>query len=225
MNTLDIVLILLVVFSALIAAKRGLLRSLLNLGAVVGAGILSRMLAQPVAGLCYDQFLHNKIQQELLEILPEGSVSGQVSAGIDSILAELPQPVVAIAKQFGLYPQLNEGTQVLTVEAIEQDYIVPVVTGVMAVIATVILFIVIGAVLKIIVGMIDKRATNKDSHKWVHGFNALLGGVVGLVKGVIPAAVFCAAANVLAPVIGNANFSELVDNSYFCQFIASFFNN
>ena len=224
MNTIDIILILLVLFFALIAAKRGFIRSLLNFGAVIAAGLLSRLLSHPAADLFYDYFLHGKIQTELLGILPEGSVSGQVSAGIEAVISELPQPIVAIAKQFGLLPQLNSGTQVLSVEAIEQDYIMPIVTGVTAIIASILLFFILSAILKIVVSLIDNRLTDKDNHKWVHGANALLGGVIGLIKGVIPAAVFCAAANVLAPAIGNANFTGLVNGSYFCQLTASLFH-
>ena len=224
MNSIDIVLILIVIFFALISAKRGLIRALLNLGAVILSGILSRTLAHPVADWFYGQFLHTKIETELLGILPEGSVSGQVSAGLDAILAELPQPVVAIARQFGLVPQLNNGTQILTVEGIEQDYIVPIVTGVAAVIATVLLFLIFSFVLKLLVALIDQSLNDKDKHKMVHGANMILGGVVGFVKGVIPAGIFCAAANVLAPAIGNANFSQLVNDSYFCRLVASLFN-
>ena len=224
MNSIDIILILLVVFFALIAAKRGLIRSLLNFGAMILAGVLSRLLAGTAADLFYGYFLHHQIEKELLTILPEGSVSGQVTAGIDSVLAELPQPIVAIAKQFGMYPQLSNGTEVLSVEAIEQDYIKPLVTGVAAVIATVMLFFVFSIILKLAVALISGRITDRDNHKWMHGANALLGGVVGLVKGVIPAAVFCAAANVIAPALGDSNFTELVNGSYFCRLTAALFH-
>lgn len=220
MNTFDIVLILLVIFLALLSAKRGLLRSLLNLGVVILSGILSRILANPVVDLLYTGFAHEPIRNKLLSLLPEGSVSGQ----IDSVLAQLPEPVIAIAKQFGLYPQLNNGTQVLSVEAIEMDYIKPVVTGVAVVVVTVILYFILSLILRFVANMINERLTDSDNHKWMHGVNAVMGGVVGLIKGVIPAGILCVAANLLTPVIGNANFTELVNSSYFCHLAANLFH-
>ena len=220
MNSFDIVLILLVVFFALLSAKRGLLLSLLHLGVVILSGILSRLLANPVADLLYTGFAHEPVQNKLLSILPEGSVSGK----IDAVLAELPQPVIAIAKQFGLYPRLSDGTQVLSVDAIEQDYIKPVITGVAVVIVTVILYFVISTILRFVANVINGRLTDSDNHKWMHGANAVLGGVVGVVKGIIPAGILCAAANLLAPVIGNANLTELVASSYFCRLTANLFH-
>ena len=102
MNTLDIAIILLIAAVVLISAKKGIIWSILNFGAVVLAGVLSRLLAKPASELFYQLFLHGKIMTELYKILPEGSVSGQIGAGIESVLNELPLPVVAIAKQFGL---------------------------------------------------------------------------------------------------------------------------
>ena len=219
MNIVDIVLILFIVGLALLSAKRGFLLSLLNLGAVVAAGILSRIFASPVSSVFYNAFCHGPIMEKLYEILPAGSVSGQINAGIDSVLSELPDALIAMARQFDLYPQISAGTEVLTVEAIEEEFIIPIVTGVVSIIASVFLFIIFNAILKIAARIINKRITDSDKHKFVHGSNALLGGAVGVVKGIIPAGIVCIVLELTAPLAGGT-LAELVGNSYFCGLAA-----
>ena len=223
MNTLDIAIILLIAAVVLISAKKGIIWSILNFGAVVLAGVLSRLLAKPASELFYQLFLHGKIMTELYKILPEGSVSGQIGAGIESVLNELPLPVVAIAKQFGLYPDLSGNTQVLTVEGIEEDYIVPIVVGVLSVVATVLLFIIFSIVLKFVARAVDHRFSDKDKHRFISRTNKLIGGIFGLIMGVIPAGILCAVLDLVAPAIGNDTLTALVDGSYFCNLIGSLF--
>ena len=224
MNILDIAVILLIIAVALFSAKRGFIWSVLNFAVVVVSGVLSRMLAGPASTLFYQYFLHGKIMTELYKFLPEGSVSGQIGAGVESVLNELPLPVVAIAKQFGLYPDLSGNTQVLTVEGIEEDYIVPIITGVLSVVATVILFFVICLLLKFIARAINNRLSDKDKHRFVSRTNALIGGAVGVVKGVILSGIVCAIIGLVAPATGNDSFISLVDGSFFCNLIGSLFH-
>ena len=221
MNSIDVILLIFMVASALLAAKRGLLLSLLNLGAVVLSGILSKICAAPVSALVYNYLLHETVSSKLYEILPEGSLSGQIGAGLESVLSELPKPLIAIAKQFNLYPDLSaSGTQVLTVEGIEEDYIMPLIIGILTILATIVLFVLFSILLRLIARMIDHKATNKKDHKHIHRSNALLGGLVGLVRSVIPAGVICVVLNLIAPATGSSTLAALVDNSYFCGIIA-----
>ena len=223
LNSIDVILIVLVALAAFVSAKRGFIWSVLNLGAVVLAGILSRLLAAPVSQLFYDYFLHGKIMGELNRVLPAGSVSGQLGEGINAVLEELPLPVAAIARQYGLYPDVTGSTQVLTVEGIEQDYIVPIVTGVLSIIATVLLFVIFSAILKIVAGMISRSLSDKKKHKFVSRTNALLGACLGAVKGIFFACIACVALNFLAPATGSDTLTPLVSGSFFCGLIAKLF--
>lgn len=223
LNPIDIVLIVIVLLAALISAKKGFIWSVLNLGAILLSSVLSKLCAAPVSHFFYDQFLHTRIMGELNRLLPAGSVSGQIGESIESILNELPLPVTAIAKQYGLYPNLSGGTQVLTVEGIEQDYIVPIVTGVLTIIATVLLFVIFSAILKIVAGAINHNLSDKDKHRFVSRTNTLVGAVFGLLKGVLLGAVACILLNLVSPVLGNGTLSAMTEGSYFCGLIASLF--
>ena len=220
MNSVDVIVLIFVGISVFLAAKRGLVLSLLNLGAVVLAGILSRGLAPYASEFFYNTFLHEKILSRMYEILPEGSVSGQVSAGVDRILSELPTSLIAIAKQYGLYPKLSADTQFLTVEGMETDYVIPLVTGILSIIATVLLFIVFLMILKIIAGLINRALTNKKKHKIVHKTNAIAGALIGVVKAVIPVGIICIVLNLVAPASGNTAVQNLINGSLFCSLVA-----
>ncbi len=223
LNSVDVVLLLIIAAAALISAKRGFIWSVLNLGAVVIASILSKLLAAPASQFFYDQFLHGRIMGDLERILPSGSVSGQIGEGIESVLEELPLPVTAIAKQYGFYPDLSGGTQVLTVEGIEQDYIVPIVTGVLAIIATVLLFVIFSAILKIVAGIINHNLSDKKKHKYISRTNTLLGAGFGVLKGVLIAGIVCVALDLIAPALASDTLSPLVTGSFFCGLIAKLF--
>jgi uncharacterized membrane protein required for colicin V production len=223
LNPIDIVLIIIVLLAAFISARKGFIWSVLNLGAILLSSILSKLCASPVSHFFYDQFLHTRIMGELDRILPAGSVSGQIGESIESVLNEFPVPITAIAKQYGLFPDFSGGTQVLTVEGIEQDYIVPIVTGVLTIIASVLLFVVFSAILKIVAGTINHTLSDKDKHRFVSRTNTLIGAAFGLLKGILLAAIVCVLLNLIAPVLGNGSLSTLTEGSYFCGLIASLF--
>ena len=223
LNSIDVVLLIIIALAAFISAKRGFIWSVLNLCVVVVSSILSKLLAGVAAQFFYDQFLHGRIMNELNRILPAGSVSGQIGEGIDTVLAELPVPVTAIAKHYGLYPDLSSTTQILTVEGIEKDYIVPIVTGVLSIIATVLLFIIICAILKIIAGIIDHNLSDKKKHKFVSRTNTIIGAGLGILKGILIAGIVCVVLNLLAPATGSTALTPLVNGSFFCGMIAKLF--
>lgn len=223
MNALDIVLIVLVALITLVAAKKGLLWSLMNFAVVILSGTLARLTARPASVLFYRQFLHQKISAELLRILPSGSVSGQIGDRIDAILSELPMPIVSIAKRYGLYPDFSGGTQVLTVEGIEQDYIMPIVTGVLTIIATVLLFIIFFAILKIIAGAINRSLTDTQKHKFIGTTNTVLGAALGAVKGVMLVAIACVVLNLFSSAFSGSSLASQVQGSVLCGFIAGLF--
>ena len=219
-NSIDIILLLVIALTSLIAAKRGFIWSVLNFGVVIISGVLSRILALPVAAFFYEQALQGKILTELNDILPSGSVSRQIGEGIDAVLAELPLPVIAIAKQYGLYPDLSGTTQILTVEGIEKDYIMPLVTGVLSIIATVLLFVLISAVLKIVAGIVNHNLSDKKKHKFVSRTNTLLGAGFGALKGILLASIVCVVLELLASSTGSSTLTPLINGSFFCGLIA-----
>ena len=220
MNLIDIIVILFVAAVTIISAKKGFIKSLLNLSAYAIAGIVSKMLAAPVGDYCYDKFLKVKVLDEVTEILPSGSVSGEITSVINSTLSALPGFVSSLAEQFGINASSDGTNELMTVAQIESEYIAPVVSGVLGIIAFVFLFILFAIIFRIIFSVVDKFL-NSDKHKLIRNSNRILGALLGFIKSLPPAGLVCAVLNIAAPVINNEAFNSLVAESFLCRFVAN----
>ncbi len=226
MNVIDIALIVFVVAVAAISAKRGFLKSLFNIVAYAVAGFIAKLLCSPVTAYIYTNFLRIKVTDVLNEILPSGSVSGEVFSIVEKALGSLPPFVSSLASQFGIFDPDTLGSassEVLSVEMLEAEYLGPIVSSVLSIIVLIVLFIVFAIILRIILAFVNKSLTD-DKHKVIKGTNMMLGAALGVVKSVIPAGLICALLNITAPLINNASFYTLVTDSYFCKLIADILN-
>lgn len=216
-------MILLIVFIAAASARKGLLLSLMNilsLGlAFTGAKIGSRFAAQTF----YDAFIRQKVIDRFYEIMPSGSVKGEITGGIQRIIDSLPSALTAIAKQFGLYPDVGSADTSLswTCETIENEYVRPLASGVLTIIAMMVLFVILLIILRLIFRRINGRLMN-GKHKIIGKTNMILGGVAGLFRAVIPVGFISAVACLIAPAVNNAQLTDLVSDSFFCETVQKF---
>lgn len=221
MNTLDLILIAFIIVVAFISAKRGLLLSLLRLAAVFIGGILAKILSGPCAQVIYALFFKSAVTDKLYEIMPSGSVSGEINSGIDGIMSNFPAFVSDIAEKYGFYPSVSSGgLTALSVENIETSYVTPVITGILSLVSFVLLVIILTLVLKRLAWAINRHVVKSD-HAVINGTNKLLGGVLGAVRALIPACVICAILIFAAPVLGNSSLTDLVDGSFACDLISN----
>ncbi|MBE6716422.1 MAG: hypothetical protein E7573_05830 [Ruminococcaceae bacterium] len=221
MNIIDLLLLLFVVAVAVFSAKKGFLLSLFNIIAYIISGIAAKVLSLPVTEYIYNDFIKERIISELYEIMPSGSVETELYAVVENAMASLPDFFTATAKQFGLYPDLSSVVtdSNLTAEMIESTYISSILCNVISVVVLVIMFVLFSFILKIILSLVNHSLT-KEKHKVIRGANMFFGAAFGVIKGIIPAGAVCALLNILSPLINNANFSELVIGSYFCNLLA-----
>ena len=224
-NIIDIVAVVLILLITIVSAKKGFMKTLLTLGAVIVSFIGARIAAIPVAEFIYSDYLSSFVLEKLNELLPNGSVAGELEAVFEGILAQFPAALVDIARTYNLLPDLSSlagSTADLTVASIEELYIAPVLTEIAAIITTLVLFVILSAILRLVVAVINKFFVS-DKHKFVKRTNMLLGAVLGFVKSLIPVGVLCAILNIAAPAIGNEQLMSFVSTSYFCQLVADLF--
>ncbi|MBR3766804.1 MAG: CvpA family protein [Clostridia bacterium] len=224
MNIIDIAVILIIVIIAVVSAKKGFLMSLFNIAAFVASGILARLFSSPVTSFIYSNYLSEKVLLKLNELLPSGSVNGEITGIIDGVMNSLPSFLAGVAKQFGIYniadfEQFSQSGEALTVEMLEREYVGPLVSNIVSVIVIVLLFILFSFLLKIVLSFINRMLTKKK-HKIIRSTNMFLGAALGVIKGVIPAGLVCALLNIIAPAFNNETLLELTNNSYFCNLIA-----
>ncbi len=228
MNVIDIVLIAFILLITVIGALRGFLKSLFNVIAYVLAAITAKFVSVPVTQYVYDGYLEAKVLDILYEILPSGSVDGEIVSVVDKVLDSLPPFVSTLASQFGIFDTVNSGfltdtSSALSVEMIESEYIGPIVISVLSIIILVLLFVLFAIVFRIVFIFVDKAITSKD-HKMMKGLNIALGALLGFIKSILPAGLICVVLNILAPLISNEEFYSMVNGSFFCEFVAGIFN-
>lgn len=224
-NIIDIIAVALIVLITVSSAKKGFMKTLLTLAAFIAAFVGARIAAAPVSEFIYSDYISPLVLEKLNELLPNGSVAGEIDAVIEGILAQFPAALVDIARTYNLLPDfsaLSTGTADLTVASIEELYVAPVLTEIAAIITTLVLFVVLSAILRLVVAMINRFFVS-DKHKFVKRTNMLLGAVLGFVKSLIPVAVLGAVLNLIAPAIGNEQLISFVNTSYLCEIVANLF--
>ncbi len=221
MNFIDLIVILIVVVIAVLSAKKGFLASVLNIVAFAVSGVISRIIAGPVAEYLYKTFLSERIISELYEIMPSGSLEAELFEVVDGVMSTLPEFFILTAKQFGLYPDLSAvqaGSQ-YTVEMIESTYVSSILCKVLTVVVLIVMFVLLSLILRAAILLINK-SVSKEKHEVMRKTNMFFGAAFGVIKGTVPAGVMCAVLNIAAPVIDNEILSEYVTGSYFCNLIA-----
>ncbi len=222
MNIVDLILFAVIAVVAIASAKKGFLMTLFNIASYLIAGILSKIFSSPVAEYAYVNFFSEKILLKLREIMPSGSVEGEISTVVNNTIETLPSYIQALISRFGAegMSAAAEGTAgTLTVEVIEQTYLAPAVTNVLGIVAMVLLFVLFVFILRIVFSVINRGITKKK-HKFIRGTNTLLGAAFGAVKGTAITALIAAVLNIGAPVINNTNLTEFVNSSAICNMVA-----
>lgn len=225
MNIIDICIIVLIAAVAVLSARRGFLMSLFNIAAYILSGIFSKILSSPVSEYIYTNYISEKVRLEISSIMPAAMSGEELMTSVDDIMSVFPNSVIAIAKQFGIYPDaaslsaLAEKYEAFTPEVVEQRFVAPFVTGVISVLAALALFIVLIIVLKIVFHIVNKILTKKK-HTLIRKSNMFLGAALGVVKGTVLAAVVGFTLNIIAPVLNNAALTDLTTSSYLCGLMA-----
>lgn len=215
-NVIDIIGCAVILLAAAFGARKGLFRVLIHFAAYVLALFAARMCANPMAQFIYDKFLQTKVTDYIDKMIPSG----------ESVMLTfrelLPDNVVKITDFFHLTADndaLNSISSALSVEKIESGFIQPLVLKVLFIVSTVLLFVILSVILRIVAEAINNFIFSKK-HKKLSAVNKFFGFIVGLLKGAIPVFIGCEIVNLIAPLISNIKFTDAVTNSYICSFIA-----
>lgn len=224
---IDLVLLAFLVLTVFISRKKGFVLTLLDFAAFIVATIFAVELSAFAAPAVYSTFISPGVLSVLEAKLPETAASGEIAAGVNSVLASFPEFVSEYALNIGI--DINkisgqiasagvfEGTLVQTVEA---NIIAPIVTAVCKAVLFVVLFIVILIILKAVVRVINRFFKLPV----LKSLNGALGAVFGAVKGFavifVLASVFTVVADLLAPYV--PVLSASVNDSAVIGFINSF---
>ena len=223
MNYIDIGFLLILFLITFISAHKGLLYVISQFTASILAILLSKLLSQPLASFLYTRFIESDIHDKLADLLPEGSVAGELQKTADSVFNSLPDFIQKLAEQFHLVTLLHAGagdTEVLTVDQIQTEFIAPLVTKAVSVVCFILMFILFILLLKFVALWLNRSVFNKKDGA-LSKFNKFAGALFGTLRGSITVFVIAVLLNLIASCVQQPAFHDLVVNSYVCNYIST----
>ena len=187
---LDLVIILIIAICVLIGIKRGAIKEIVSLVGMIVALVLAITVSKIGAVYIYDEFVEEAIYNTVYEAVEEN-----VGTNISSTIDVLPEEILELGEAFGidiskeLENGLKEHTNISVgvAEIVSTSIARPLVISIIQVVLFIILFIIF----KVLIGWLG-RILNIVSKLPVLGTaNKLVGGIVGLLKGVIIASIVC----------------------------------
>lgn len=220
---IDILIVVLFVFLVSLAYKKGFLSTIIDTFAVVISAIASHKLFEGVAESVYNLLVRDLVETRFTRVLDDISSSLSVSEKITAMIDGLPQGAVKLAQVMGVDMTSLSNSMNMS-GGLSDDELIKlavdkightIMINVTEVVTFIVLFIVITIALKFIAGIFKKA----NDIPLLGKFNALLGGVVGVVKALAIVYIVCTAFYFIAGMSGAGPVIEAVNSSIIYKFI------
>lgn len=214
---LDLILVGIFALIVFLAVKKGFLRTVLDVVAVIVACALAWALSTPVAQSCYDGFVEDIIIESVKDEIDKSNFDATVAAEeVVEAFKELPPFVVDLADAVGVdFDKLIKEADFEDVDAndsvtqLVRKIAEPIAVKIMSAVIFLILAIILMIILKIVVAVICKVTVLPI----IGEADKLLGGILGGVKGFLLVGVI---AIILQALFGKDTgvMGEMVDDSF-----------
>ncbi len=220
---LDIIIVALFVVLVTLAYKKGFLSTVIDTFAVVISAIVSFKVYESVAEKAYELFVRNLVETRFTRVLDEISSGLSIGDKVTAMIDGLPQGAVKLAEVFGV----SKGSVVASMASagdLSDDKLIQlavdkightIMINVTEFITFVILFVLITLVLRFVANIMKKA----NDIPLLGKFNALLGGVIGVVKAAAIVLVVCVAFYFIAGMSGAQPVIDAVNSSIIYGFI------
>lgn len=180
----DGAMVVLFVLLVWLGHKRGFIKTVSGVVALVAALVLSSMLAGPVSGFVYDTFVEPPVLEELTAQIGEGSpAAGQLDAALEGMPAFITTRLAANGLDSGaaVLERLGGTEEGETVaQSITRQIVEPVATPLLRSLCMLILFFVLFIVATILLKAVDLVAKLPLLKQINKGLGSLAGVVLGL---------------------------------------------
>lgn len=213
---LDIILIVIFAAFVLTAAKKGFVKTLLELVAVAAALVLAYQFSPVVAQGAYDGFVKESMITSIEEQIDENFNTSTAAKKAEVTLEALPDFMVSLASSAGV--EINDikakiasekfSSQNIATELVEK-VAEPIVIGAMTIVIFMILAIILIFALKVVAHLISKLF----DVPLIGTANKILGGALGACKGVVVLLFICTILDFLFAK-GDGELSVAVNDSF-----------
>lgn len=226
---LDLIVVAIMALCAFLSAKRGFVRTVVEL---VGF-ILALYLAFTVSGAVANTLYNNTIEPAIVNTVTENvtnTAAVTVDDTVNAVWEGLPAIVSNSASFFGVEAsavsdtinnQLSNTSDVSAIaQTVAQKAVQPVVVPLIKSVLGTVLFIILMFVVKIFARLINRVF----KLPLIGGINRLLGGILGLGKGLVISAIICIAISTLIAITGKEFLfftKENIENSLLFGLLAN----
>lgn len=224
---LDLIIVLIIAITVFLSAKKGFVRTLIEVVGLIAAIIVAFTFSTPVADSVYDKFVEPKIISTVEESF--NNTANTATDTVDAVWTKLPKfmtnsSFLNISKE-NVYEQIKTDTSATAAtmaDTVSNSFVKPVVTKFVS-----LLFSVISVVVLIFVTKFLAKYINKLFNFSIVGkINKTLGGIIGLFKGVAVAIIFCLVISLIMSFTKNGFLiftNDTVNSSYLFKFFTELF--
>ncbi len=210
---IDAVILLIIVLCIIRSARKGFVRSLVEAIGLIVALLLATSCANYVAQTIYDNTVRPAVSSTI-----EKSFTDAGSKAFEQLPSSFKQALDAADINVEINETVGDAALRITDTVVK-----PIACNLINSVATILIFIILSIAVRYIASFINARFTG-----FIFGTaNKLLGGSLGVVKGVAISVVLCYVVSFLISVMGNdLSFLTVSDisNSYFARTIFAVFN-
>ncbi len=223
---LDGILILIIAVTVFLSAKKGFVRTLIEVVGFVAAIVISFTASAPVANGVYDIAIEPVVVKTVEKAATD--TANSTSAAVDAVWLKMPKFITQsnflnISKENVSQQIATDTTSTVTqlADSISQSFVKPIVTKLLSILISVILVVILIFVVKIIAKYINKLF----SFSVIGKINKTLGGILGLIKGGAIAIIFCMIVTLIISFTTNGFLIftyDTINASYLFKFLAGF---
>jgi uncharacterized membrane protein required for colicin V production len=224
---LDVILVLIVLFVAWRSAKRGFVRTLIEMVGYVLAIVLAFSVASFLSKQIYESFVRPSIVKSIEANLSEfngenlSQVFNKVKNNIPSYMLTAAGYNAEIEKNIADEIMVSKGNTAKAAADITDRLAKPAMTYILNIILIFILFFLF----MLVVRFLAKVLNSLFNVPVLGTVNYLLGGVLGIFKGVIIALLLCALISISIKLFGDKWFitNDIVNNTYLYKYVSQLY--
>ncbi len=219
---LDVIVVAIIAICALLAAKRGFVRTFLEVVGFLAAILIAINISTPIADFIYDKAVSPSIEKTVVTAIHEAATSTS-DAITNTIWEKLPGFVSNAAEKSGITKDtvsnklVGGADSAAIAQNITDEVLSPIATTVIKYIVTAIVFVILLIVVKFLARLINSLFKKS----LLGGANAALGGVLGAAKGIIYTVLFCIVISLITNVSKDNFFitNEIIENTTIFKFV------
>ena len=223
---LDGIIILIVLVTVFLSAKKGFVRTLIEVVGFIAAIFIAFTFSSPIANTVYDKMFEPMVVKTV-DGVAENAADGATSA-VDAVWQKMPSFItessfLGISKESvtsQVEAEVANGTEQIAT-SVSDSFAKPVITQLLSIIISTILVVVLIFVVKLLAKYINKLF----NFSVIGSINRSLGGLLGLVKGLAISIEFCMVVTLILSFTKNGFLIftyDAINSSYIFKLLVGF---